>query len=165
MKGKPGVGTLEKRQVRIGKCHQSKIYDYIKKVEIDGLPRIRAYAEAIDEKIYDLPPGAAHRKLDRVREEYPQYNEIKEMVLAEEEDWAMRKSHIAQDEAMSLLMNTLKKANAIVEKEDVTAQELNAATTVLKTVMPAIQAVSQKQHATDAITIENKRARASKYIS
>lgn len=165
MKGKPGVGTLEKRQVRIGKVHQSKIYDYIRKVEIDGLPRIRAYAEAIDAKIYELSPSAAHRKLDRVREEYPEYQEIREMVLAEEENWAMRKSHVAQDEAISLLMNTLKKANEVLSKEDVSAQELNAANSVLKTVMPAIAAVNQKQNATNVITEENKRARASKYIS
>lgn len=165
MKGKPGIGTLEKRQVRIGKVHQSKIYDYVRKVEIDGLPRIRAYAEAIDEKIYDLSPSAAHRKLDRVREEYPQYQEIREMVLAEEENWAMRKSHVAQDEALSLLMNTLKKANEVISKKDVSAQELNAANSVLKTVMPAITAVNDKKNATAVISEENKRARASKYIS
>jgi hypothetical protein len=164
MKGKAGVGTLEKRQVRIGKVHQGKIYDYIRKVEIDGLPRIRAYAEAIDAKIYDLPPGAAHRKLDRVREEYPQYDEIKEMVLAEEENWAMRKSHAAQDEALSLLLNTLKKANDIISKDEVSAQDLNAANAVLKTVMPAVTAVNEKS-AGNVQTAVQKKARAERYIN
>jgi hypothetical protein len=164
MKGKAGVGTLEKRQVRIGKVHQGKIYDYIRKVEIDGLPRIRAYAEAIDPKIYDLPPGAAHRKLDRVREEYPQYEEIKEMVLAEEENWAMRKSHAAQDEALSLLLNTLKKANDIINKDDVSAQDLNAANAVLKTVMPAVTQVNDKAAGNVQATI-NRKARAERYIN
>lgn len=164
MKGKAGVGTLEKRQVRIGKVHQGKIYDYIRKVEIDGLPRIRAYAEAIDSKIYDLPPGAAHRKLDRVREEYPQYEEIKEMVLAEEENWAMRKSHAAQDEALSLLLNTLKKANDIINKDDVSAQDLNAANAVLKTVMPAVTQVNDKAAGNVQATV-NRKARAERYIN
>lgn len=157
-----GVSTLQKRQARIGKVHPSKIYDYIKKVEIDGLPRIRAYAEAIDQKIYELPPTAAHRKLDRVREEYPEYEEIKDMVLAEEANWAQRKSHAAQDEALSLLLNTLKRANEIVNKENVTAQDLNAANAVLKTVMPAVTAVNNK--ASTAPQIDRK-ARASKYIN
>ena len=164
MKGKPGVGTLAERQVRVARVHQSKIYEYIKKIEIDGLPRIRAYAEAIDAKIYDLPPGAAHRKLDRVREDYPQYDEIKEMVLAEEENWAMRKSHAAQDEALSLLLNTLKKANDIINKENVSAQDLNAANAVLKTVMPAVSAVNEKSSGNVQSSI-NKKARAEQYIN
>lgn len=154
--------TLEKRQARVSKVHPSKIFDYIRKVEVDGLPRIRAYAEAIDDKIYELPPGAAHRKLDRVREDYPQYDELKEMVLAEEANWAQRKSHAAQDEALSLLLNTLKRANELVNKEGASAQELNAANAVLKTVMPAVTAVNDK--ASTAPQIDRK-ARASKYIN
>ena len=164
MKGQPGIGTLEKRQARISKVHQSKIYEYIRKIEIDGLPRIRAYAEAIDPKIYELPPSAAHRKLDRVREDYPQYDEIKEMVLAEEENWAMRKSHAAQDEALSLLLNTLKKANDIINKDDVSAQDLNAANAVLKTVMPAVSAVNTKAEG-NIQSAAQKKARAERFIN
>lgn len=157
-----GVSTYEKRQVRVGKLHPSKVYDYIKKVEIDGLPRVRAYAEAIDPHIYDLPPTAMHRKLDRVREEYPNYEEIKEMVLAEEANWAQRKSHAAQDEALSLLLNTLKRANELVNKEGVSAQDLNAANAVLKTVMPAVTAVNDKAATVPQI---DKKTRASRYIN
>lgn len=156
------VFTSTSRQVRVAKVHPSKIYDYIKKVEIDGYPRIRAYAEAIDAKIYELPPGAAHRKLDRVREDYPEYGELRDMVLAEEANWAQRKSHAAQDEALSLLLNTLKKANEIINNKDVTAQDLNAANSVLKTVMPAVTAVNDK--ASTAPQYDRK-ARASKYIN
>jgi hypothetical protein len=164
MKGKPGVGTLEQKQVRVAKVHQSKIYEYIRKIEIDGLPRIRAYAEVIDPKIYDLPPSAAHRKLDRVREDYPNYEEIREMVLAEEENWAMRKSHAAQDEALSLLLNTLKKANDIINKDDVSAQDLNAANAVLKTVMPAVSAVNTKAES-NIQSAAQKKARAERFIN
>lgn len=155
--------TLKERQVRIGKVHPSKIYDYIKKIEVDGLPRIRAYAEAIDEKIYDLPPAAAHRKLDRVREDYPEYEEIKEMVLAEESNWAIRKSHTAQDKALSLLVNSINKANEMLENPDCSSKDLMAATSVLKTIMPAITAVNDKANTPQAST--DRKARASKYIN
>lgn len=158
----PTASTYEKRQVRVGKLHPSKVYDYIKKIEIDGLPRVRAYAEAIDPHIYDLPPTALHRKLDRVREEYPNYDEIKEMVLAEEANWAQRKSHAAQDEALSLLLNTLKRANELVNKEGASAQDLNAANAVLKTMMPALTAVNEKAAAAPQI---DKKSRASRYIN
>ena len=156
------VSTFGKRQVRVGKLHPSKVYDYIKKIEIDGLPRVRAYAEAIDPHIYELPPTALHLKLDRVREEYPNYEEIKEMVLAEEANWAQRKSHAAQDEALSLLLNTLRRANELVNKEGVSAQDLNAANAVLKTVMPAVTAVNDKASTAQSI---DRKARASKYIN
>ena len=50
----------------------------------------------------------------------------------------------------------------IVNKENVTAQDLNAANAVLKTVMPAVTAVNDK--ASTAPQIDRK-ARASKYIN
>jgi hypothetical protein len=99
-----------------------------------------------------------------VREEYPQYEEIKEMVLAEEENWAMRKSHAAQDEALSLLLNTLKKANDIINKDNVSAQDLNAANAVLKTVMPAVTQVNDKAAGNVQASIDRK-ARAERYIN
>lgn len=149
----------------VKKVHQSKVYDYIRKVEIDGLPRLRAYAEAIDEKIYNLEPGAANRKLDRVREDYPEYNELREMVLSEQKDWALRKSYVIQDKAISLLVNVLDKANKLVESDDCDPKDLAAANNVLKSIMPAIKAVTDNSGSEAKVNTEDRSARVAKYIN
>lgn len=148
-------------QATVKKVHQSKIYEYIRKIEIDGLPRIRAYAEAIDDKIYDLPAGAAHRKLDRVREDYPEYNELRELVLAEQKDWAMRRAHVVQDKAVDLLVSSIDAALAMVKKEDVNAKDLTAATGVLKSLLPALNTAQSQA----TMNTKDYTARAEKFIN
>ena len=155
--------TMQNRQVRISKVAPAKIYDYIKKLEIDGLPRVRAYAEAIDPKIYDLNPVQMAHKLDDIRRDYPAYEDIREMVLAENRDWALRRSGALQNKAVDLLSNLIDRANEIAQDPNADAKELNTAINTLRSIMPAFTAISNKTAPVDTST--NKTKRAAGYIN
>lgn len=155
--------TGKDKQVRINKLAESKVYDYIKKVEVDGLPRIRAYAESIDPAIYDLPPVTVRKKLDYLKEAYPTYSEIRETVLAEQKDWALRKSSAIQNKAVDLLSNLLDKANEIARDPDADAKDLNVAVSTLKSIMPAFTAIGNNANRDTSTT--DKKARAGKFIN
>lgn len=144
------------------KVSERKVYEYIKKVEIDGLPRVRAYAEAIDEGIYDVNPQAASNRLDYFQNHAPGYKEIKEAILAEQQEWSMRKSAHIQDKAVDLLANLLDKANQIATDPDADAKQLATAVSTLKAIMPAFTAVGNKQTMDTSTT--DKKARAGKFI-
>lgn len=159
----PVTNTQGMRHVRQSKLAQSKVYDYIKKVEIDGLPRVRAYAEAIDPAIYDLQPDSMRKRLDRLKEDYPNFDEIREMVLAENKDWALRRSGAIQNKAMDLLGNLLDKANEIATDPDADVKQLNLAVSTLKSIMPAFTAIGAKSTMDTSTT--DKKARAAGYIN
>lgn len=152
------TNTTEMRQVRQSKLSQSKVYEYIKKIEVDGLPRVRAYAEAIDPAIYDLQPESMRKKLDRLKEDYPNFDEIKEMVLAENKDWAMRRSGVIQNKAMDLLSNLLDKANQIATDPNADAKDLNVAVSTLRSILPAFTAVNEKANMSTRVVDKTKRA-------
>lgn len=161
--------SLEKRKntkfdVFVNKVAPSKVYEYIKKIEVDGLPRIRAFAEAIDPRIYDLPPNKIAYKLDNFRRDYKAFDEIREMVLAENKDWALRRSGAIQNKAMDLLNNLLDKANDIAKDPEADAKDLNIAVSTLKSIMPALTAVNTKANMDTRPQID-KKARASTYIN
>lgn len=158
-----GRDTMKQHQVRITKVSQSKIYEYIKKMEVDGLPRVRAYAETIDPKIYDLNPTQIAHKLDCVSRDYPGYKDIREMVLAENQDWALRRSGAIQNKAVDLLSNLLDRANSIAQDPNADAKQLNMAVSTLKSIMPAFTAIGAKA-STDTSTTD-KKARAAGYIN
>ena len=157
------TNTTTVRQVRQSKLSPSKVYDYIKKIEVDGLPRVRAYAEAIDPEIYNLQPESMRKKLDRLKEDYPNFNEIREMVLAENKDWALRRSGAIQNKAMDLLSNLLDKANEIATDPNADAKDLNVAVSTLKSILPAFTAVNNK--ANMDINTTDKTKRAAEYIN
>lgn len=115
----------------------SKRYEYIKKIVVDGMPRIRAYAETIDPTIYDLDGVQITNKLDYLRTAWKDYTDIEEMVKAEQQSWNLQRSASAQNKAMELLNATLDKAIALVNDPDADAKQLNMAVQTLKTIMPA----------------------------
>lgn len=155
--------TFQRRLPIPSKIAESKMYDYIKKVEVDGLPRVRAYAEAIDGAIYDLSPREIDQKLDYLKRNYKGYNELREMVLAEQQDWALRRSAAIQDKAVNLLTNLLDKANEIATKPDADTKELAQAVSMLRTIMPAFNAVGNK--ATMDTRTTDRKARAQQFIN
>ena len=159
----PVTNKQNMRQVRIKKLSQDKVYEYIKKVELDGLPRVRAYAEAIDSHIYECNPETMRKKLDYLAKEYPNFKEIKEMVLAENQEWALRRSGAIQNKAMDLLGNLLDKANQIATNPEADAKELNIAVSTLKSIMPAFSAIGGKTTMETSTT--DKKARAAGYIN
>lgn len=131
--------NIQKRtSVMPSKIPQSKRYEYIKKIEVDGYPRIRAYAEVIDKEIYNMTPAEATHKLEYIRESWEDYNTIKETVLAERADWNLRRSAAAQDKAMELLNCTLDKAIELVKDPETDVKAFSAAVNTLKTIMPAL---------------------------
>lgn len=145
------------------KIPASKMYEYIKKIEVEGLPRVRAYAEAIDGHIYDLEPEVISKRLDYLRANHPLYNEIREMVLSEQKDWALRRSSALQGKALDLLSNLIDKANEIATNPDADAKDLNVAVSTLRSIMPAFTAVGNKTTMETRST--DRKARASKFIS
>ena len=153
--------TGQKFLVRPKKLSQAKLYEYIKKQEVDGYPRVRAYAEAIDEKIYELTPLQQKKAIDYLRESREDYDLVKEAVLSENNDQIMRKSAVVQQKAIDLLNNVLDRANAIASDPNTDAKELNTAVQTLKTIMPALTA--PKQQVESAGT--DKKSRASRFIN
>lgn len=146
------------------KISEQKMYEYIKKMEVDGLPRVRAYAEAIDPHIYDLPPNQISNRLDYIKKNYKGYDDIKAMVQAEQQDWALRRSGAIQNKALDLLSNLIDRANEVAKDPDADVKELNTAISTLRSIMPAFTAVSNaaSQKPTNEV---NKKARASKFIN
>ena len=120
------------------KVSPAKKYEYFRKIEIDGYPRIRAYAEAIDNCIYDLSPEVASRRIGYLKEAWDDYDEIRDMVLAERADWNLRRSAAAQDKAMELLNVTLDRAIELAKDPEADVKTFNAAIQTLKTIMPAL---------------------------
>lgn len=154
--------THQKTTVRTSRIPPQKVYDYIKKLEIDGYPRVRAYAEAIDPEIYNLTPEQISSKLDYFKRNYAGYDDIRETVLAEHSDWNMRKSAAIQNKALDLLSNLLDKANQIATDPEADAKELNMAVNTLKSIMPAFTAIGNKPSAESS---KDKKTRAAGYIN
>jgi hypothetical protein len=145
------------------KVAASKVYEYIKMVETQGIPRIKAYAKCIDPEIYSMTPSQIAHRLDYFQNSYKGYAEIKEMVLQEEKDWMLRRNSSLQNKALDLLSNLLDKANEIATDPEADAKELNTAINTLKSVLPAFQAVgSRTSQDTDQ---RDKKSRAAGYIN
>lgn len=144
------------------KIGDTKLYDYIKKIEVDGLPRLRAYAEAIDPKIYELTPTQQSDVLDNLKRRSKVYDDIRDMVLAEQEDWILRKSATIQNKAVELLANLINKANEIATNPDADAKDLNTAVSTLKAIMPAFNNQGAKTHDSDGAV--DRKMRAERFI-
>ena len=134
--------------VRPSKLPAATKYEYFKKIEIEGKPRVRAYAEAIDNRIYDLSPVGALKKVEYLKQAWPDYNEIRQTVLAERDDNIMRRAAAAQDKAMELLTTLLDKAIEIAKTGD--AKEINASIQTLNTIMPALTATNKPAPVTES---------------
>lgn len=154
----------DKHDIRLTKVSPSKVMSYIRDIELNGKTRIQAYAENIDSKIYDWTPEKISWKLNHLRERYPGYKEMKESVLAEDREWGLRKSVAIQGAAVDLLMNTIHRANELVNKEGVTAKDLQAATTTLKAIMPAFGSLAEKKNVKELDATERK-SRAARVIA
>lgn len=161
----PTSRTLKynKTGVMPSKVAASRVYDYIKMVETQGIPRIRAYAKCIDPEIYNMTPSQITSRLDYFQNSYKGFNDIKEMVLQEEKDWMLRRNSALQNKALDLLSNLMDKANEIATDPDADAKDLNVAVSTLKSILPAFSAVGNKTSMDTDQT--DKRSRAGKYIN
>lgn len=152
-----------KTGVMPNKVAASKVYDYIKMVETQGVPRIKAYAKCIDPEIYNFTPAQITSRLDYFQNNYKGYKDIKEMVLQEEQDWMLRRNSGLQNKALDLLSNLMDKANEIATDPNADAKDLNVAVSTLKSIMPAFTAIGTKTTMDTNTTDKTKRA--SEYIN
>lgn len=161
----PSNKTLKynKTGVMPSKVAASKVYEYIKMVETQGVPRIKAYAKCIDPEIYSMTPGQITSRLDYFQTHYKGYNDIKEMVLQEEQDWMLRRNSSLQNKALDLLSNLMDKANEIATDPEADAKDLNVAVSTLKSIMPAFSAIGDRTRQNTEQT--DKKSRAGKYIN
>ena len=137
------------------KVAASKVYDYIKMVETQGIPRIRAYAKCIDPEIYNFTPSQITARLDYFQNSY---KGIKEMVLQEDKDWMLRRNSALQNKALDLLSNLMDKANEIATDPNANAKDLNVAVSTLKSILPAFSAVGDKTSSDTSQVDKTKRA-------
>lgn len=152
-----------KTGVMPSKVAASKVYDYIKMVETQGVTRIKAYAKCIDPEIYNFTPSQITSRLDYFQNNYKGFDDIKAMVLQEEKDWMLRRNSTLQNKALDLLSNLMDKANEIATDPNADAKDLNVAVSTLKSILPAFTAVGSKM-SQDTNPVDHK-SRASKYIN
>ena len=145
------------------KVSASKVYEYIKMVETQGIPRIKAYAQCIDPEIYNFTPSQITSRLDYFQNNYKGFNDIKEMVLQEEKDWMLRRNSALQNKALDLLSNLMDKANEIATDPNADAKDLNVAVSTLKSILPAFTAVGTRT--SQDVSQTDHKARAIKYIN
>lgn len=156
--------TYTKRETRISKVSQENVYAYIKDVELNGVPRVVAFANHIDKGIYDHTPAEINQKIKYFQNNHPAYAMLKEMVMQEEKDWMLKRSSALQNKALDLLSNLLDKANDIAKDPESDAKELNVAVSTLKSIMPAFNAVKGKMEYEPDNTATKKK-RAQEYIN
>lgn len=147
-----------KTGVTPSKVAASKVYDYIKMVETQGVPRVKAYAKCIDPEIYNFTPAQITSRLDYFQSSYKGYKDIKEMVLQEEKDWMLRRNSTLQNKALDLLSNLMDKANEIAQDPNADAKDLQVAVSTLKSILPAFTAVGNKTSMNTDTTDKTKRA-------
>ena len=155
------ASTPKGQMVKPSRISQKKRYDYFRLIEQEGYPRLRAYAEAIDDKIYELTPMEQTNRLEYLKDAWTDYNDIRDMVRAEKAEWNLTQSSAAQKKAMELLNATLDRAVKLASNPEADTKDLTAAVGVLKTVMPALTSVSGNTH----VERTSIKTNASKYIN
>lgn len=150
----------EVRSIRISKVSQRKISEYIRDVYINGKPRIVAYAENIDPTIYSLESESARNKLDSVSRDRDDFKELKDMVLKEDREHMLRRSGLLQRKSMELLISTIDAAQRALDDGGGDPRAISSATGVLKTLMPALEAVNRKDENYDSVSPEKRKNRA-----
>ena len=129
-------------KVMISKVSQAKIVDYLRDVYVNGKTRAVAYAENIDSSIYELSPSEIQSKIDWLSKGREDFGELKEMVVAEENERMLRRSGLMQQKAMELLVSTVDAAQRLVTNDDATAKDVSSAAGVIKNLMPAFEVIA-----------------------
>ena len=157
--------TAEERKVRISKVSQAKIADYLRDVYVNGKTRVTSYAENIDPSIYELSPKEIQTKLDWIAKGRKDFEELKEMVIAEEQERMMRRSGLMQQKALELLVSTVDAAQRLVEAEEVDPKAVTSAAGVIKTLMPAFETIAGAKTDRGGASDAERKARVSKVLN
>lgn len=142
----------------------SKLYEYIRAIYVEGSTRAAAYVKYIDSDAYSLTPKTLQNRMDAIPK-LERYEELKSIVLTEERDYILRRSATLQNKAMELLVSTMEAAQKRIEGEDASSKDIQAAATVIKSLMPAYQAINQPAEDPNAATPGQRRSRVKAIIN
>ena len=145
------------------KVSPNKVCSYIRAAYLDGKTRISAYAENIDPNLYRANYRYQFELIEKL-ESRDDFEELKTMIMEEDMKDMMLRSSSAQRKAFDLLNSTLEAAQKAVESTPDDPKVLQAASTVLKTLAPALQSI-QKDDEPDRKKIGSRRAKVAQIIS
>lgn len=123
------------------KVSPNKVCDYIRDAYLNGKTRLKSYAENVDPNIYTKAYGYRYKIIAKL-EDRADFQDLKNMVMEEDQKDMLLRSSSAQRKAHELLLNTIESANAAVLENGDDPKTLQAAAGVLKTLMPAFQAIN-----------------------
>lgn len=146
------------------KVSPSKVCNYIRAAYLDGKTRIMSYAETIDPNVYKAQYRYQYELIEKL-ENRDDFEDLKSMVMEEDQKDMLLRSSSAQRKAFDLLMSTIEAAQASVKENPTDPKALQAASTVLKTLAPAFTAIHDDNRSPDTKRLESRRARAVKAIS
>lgn len=147
-----------------GKVSPNKVCEYIRDAYLNGKTRLKAYADNVDPNIYSKAYGYRYKIIQKL-EERPDFEDLKMMVMEEDQKDMLLRSSSAQRKAQELLLNTIEAASDAVKNAPDDPKTLQAAAGVLKTLMPAFQAIESGSHTDKARNEARLRARAARVIS
>ena len=145
------------------KVSPNKVCGYIRSAYLDGKTRLSSYAENIDPNVYKAQYRYRFELIDKL-ERRDDFDDLKTMVMEEDQKDMFIRSASAQRKAFDLLMSTIEAAQQSVSESPADPKTLQAATTVLKTLAPAFQAINQEPDDNRRRVVDRK-ARAAKVIS
>ena len=146
------------------KVSASKVCDYIRSAYLDGKTRIMSYAETIDPNVYKAQYRYQYELIEKL-ESRDDFQDLKTMVMEEDQKDMLLRSSSAQRKAFDLLMSTIEAAQQGVKDNPSDPKVLQAASTVLKTLAPAFTAIQDDNRDNSVKRVEARRARAAKVIS
>lgn len=156
--------TTATKMFNVRNIGDSKLFEYIRAIHVEGSTRAAAYAKYINSNIYSMTPDQIRRRLDTLKN-HPRYDEIRDIVLAEEQDYILRRSATLQNKAMELLVSTMEAAQRRITSDDSDSKDIQAAATVIKSLMPAYQAINQPREDPNAASPSQRKNRARMVIN
>lgn len=126
------------------KVSATKVCDYIRGAYLDGKTRLTAYSESIDPSLYKAAYRYRFELIEKL-ESRDDFEDLKAMVLEEDAKDMMLRSSSAQRKTFDLLMATLEAAHKGIEENPDDPKMLQAASGVLKTLAPTMQAINKDE--------------------
>lgn len=144
------------------KVSPNKVCEYIRAAYLDGKTRITSYAENIDPNVHRANYRYRFTLVDKL-EHRPDFEELKTMVMEEDNKDMLLRSATAQKKAMELLLNMIDKANENIMKHSDDPKLFGASISVAKAIAPVL-AVAGGKNDSERVAA-GKRARAAKVIN
>lgn len=145
------------------KVSPTKVTNYIRSAYLDGKTRLYSYATEIDPNVYQAPYRYQFELIAKL-EARDDFEDLKSMVVEEDQKDMLLRSSSAQRKAFDLLMSTIEAAQQAVTDNPTDPKALQAASGVLKTLAPALSTISSSDEAPDKKRIVARKARVAKAL-